>query len=62
MKVFLPVTDSLLAEYGATQLVPIDPNFLIPSENEGRKPSTWITDEEYLSARERLRRSRVIPL
>ena len=34
MKVFLPVTDSLLAEYGATQLVPFDPNFLIPNENE----------------------------
>ena len=62
MKVFLPVTDSLLAEYGATQLVPFDPNVLIPNENEGRKPSTWITDEDYLSARERLRRSRIMPL
>ena len=62
MKVFLPVTDSLLAEYGATQLVPFDPNFLIPSETEGRKPSTWITDEDYLSARERLRHSRIMPL
>ena len=61
MKVFLPATDSVLAEYGVTQLVPFDPSFLIPSNSKGRKPSTWITDDDYLSACERLRKSQIIP-
>ena len=57
MKVFLPATDSVLSEYGVTQLVPFDPNFLIPVESKGRKPRTWIRDDDYLSACKRLRDS-----
>ena len=61
MKVFLPATDSVLAEYDVTQLVPFDPSFLIPIKTKGRKPSTWIIDDDYLSACERLRNSQIIP-
>ena len=61
MKVFLPATDSVLAQYGVTHLVPFDPNFLIPNKAKGKKPSSWITDDDYLSACKRLRQAQIIP-
>ena len=55
MKVFLPVTDSLLDKYGTEQLVPFNPDFLVQSDTTEKKPRNWIAGDDYVSACQRLR-------
>ncbi|HAK51921.1 MAG TPA: hypothetical protein DCM54_08480 [Gammaproteobacteria bacterium] len=60
MKVFLPVTDSLLDKYGTEQLVPFNPEFLVQSDVVARKPRNWIDDDDYVSACERLKATQAL--
>ena len=55
IKVFLPVTDSLLDKYGTEQLVPFNPDFLVQSDTTEKKRRNWIAGDDYLSACQRLR-------
>lgn len=56
MKIFIPITDEAGQTFSG-HLVPFDPNFLAKNRpvKEGRKPSNWLSDNDYSSACERLR-------
>jgi len=60
MKVFIPVTDLLLDEYGTEQLVPFNPDFLVKIDSDEKKPRNWIAGDDYLSACQRLRAIEVL--
>jgi len=63
MKVFVPVTDEMMASKQAIQgtLVPFRQEFLkgqISSAISGSKPANWISNSDYASACKRLRENR----
>ncbi len=55
MKVFVPMSDGVLEEKraGEAQLVPFNPEFLVPVGKD-RRPCNWISDNDYTSAIKRL--------
>lgn len=67
MKIFVPLSDSLLQNgaLGREKLVPFDPKYMIgaavinaesvTSLNKGVKPRNWIEESDYTQACERLR-------
>jgi len=63
MKIFLPMTDSMLDEKRPqADLVPFKPEYLTDRNPSGFKPANWISDCDFLSAKKRLSEFRQLSL
>ena len=58
MKIFVPISDSVLGDNGEVcqSLIPFDPSFLRGAQQTaaGKKPSNWVLDSDREQARQRL--------
>jgi hypothetical protein len=58
MKVFVPMSDSVLGDNGEVcqSLIPFDLSFLATNQEpgEGKKPNNWVADSDRAQARQRL--------
>ena len=59
MKVFVPMSDSVVDNQHWGKLVPFNPEYLVERSSRDQ-PSNWITDDDYLSARKRLEESQSV--
>ena len=58
MKVFVPMSDSVLGDNGEVceSLIPFDPSFLASTQEPGagKKPNNWVSASDREQARQRL--------
>ena len=59
MKVFVPMSDSVVDDQHRGKLVPFNPEYLVEKSSRDQ-PNSWITDDDYLSARKRLEKSQSV--
>jgi hypothetical protein len=59
MKVFVPMSDSVVDDQNWGKLVPFNPGYLV-ERSSCDQPSNWITEDDYLSACKRLEESQPV--